>query len=42
VSGALGDVQHFIPPASTSMIITALLLPDLLLEVEAMAWTGHA
>ncbi len=28
------------PPASTSLIVTALLLPDLLMEVEAVAWTG--
>ena len=28
------------PPASTSLIVTALLLPELLMEVEAVAWTG--
>ncbi|MDB5396185.1 MAG: RidA family protein [Rhodospirillales bacterium] len=30
------------PPASTSVVIGALLLPDLLMEVEAVAWTGQA
>lgn len=28
------------PPASTAVIISGLLLPDLLMEVEAVAWTG--
>jgi 2-iminobutanoate/2-iminopropanoate deaminase len=27
-------------PASTVVIISALLMPDLLMEVEAMAWVG--
>lgn len=27
------------PPASTTVIISALLLPELLMEVEAAAWT---
>jgi 2-iminobutanoate/2-iminopropanoate deaminase len=30
------------PPASTSVVIDALLLPDLLMEIEAVAWTGPA
>ena len=29
------------PPASTTVVVTALLLPDLLMEVEAVAWTGR-
>ncbi len=29
------------PPASTTVVITALLLPDLLMEVEAVAWIGQ-
>jgi len=27
-------------PASTTVIISALLIPDLLMEVEAVAWSG--
>jgi enamine deaminase RidA (YjgF/YER057c/UK114 family) len=27
------------PPASTTVVVAALLLPDLLMEVEAVAWT---
>jgi enamine deaminase RidA (YjgF/YER057c/UK114 family) len=27
------------PPASTSVIVSELLLPDLLMEIEAMAWS---
>jgi enamine deaminase RidA (YjgF/YER057c/UK114 family) len=30
------------PPASTTVIVKALLLPDLLMEVEAIAWVGRA
>jgi len=29
------------PPASTTVVVAALLLPDLLMEVEAVAWTGR-
>lgn len=29
------------PPTSTTVVIAALLLPDLLMEVEAVAWTGR-
>jgi 2-iminobutanoate/2-iminopropanoate deaminase len=29
------------PPASTTVIIDALLLPDLLMEIEAVAWTAR-
>ena len=28
-------------PASTTLIISALLFPDLLMEVEAVAWSGQ-
>jgi len=28
-------------PASTTMIISGLLVPDLLMEVEAVAWSGQ-
>ena len=28
-------------PASTTLIISALLVPDLLMEVEAVAWSGQ-
>jgi 2-iminobutanoate/2-iminopropanoate deaminase len=28
-------------PASTTVIINALLIPDLLMEVEAVAWSGQ-
>jgi len=28
-------------PASTTVIISALLVPDLLMEVEAVAWSGQ-
>jgi enamine deaminase RidA (YjgF/YER057c/UK114 family) len=27
------------PPASTTVIVTELLLPDLLMEIEAVAWS---
>jgi 2-iminobutanoate/2-iminopropanoate deaminase len=27
------------PPASTTVVVSELLLPDLLMEVEAMAWS---
>jgi 2-iminobutanoate/2-iminopropanoate deaminase len=29
------------PPASTTVIISALLLPELLMEVESVAWKGQ-
>ena len=29
------------PPASTTVIISALLLPELLMEIEAVAWKGQ-
>lgn len=36
---AKGEIFHDRPPpASTAMIVSALLLPDLLMEVEATAW----
>ena len=44
--GGYAEVKNLLladhPPASTTVIIDALLLPDLLMEIEAVAWTGTA
>jgi 2-iminobutanoate/2-iminopropanoate deaminase len=41
-----GEVKNALfagnPPASTTVIISELLLPDLLMEVEATAWSPQA
>ena len=30
-----------LPPCSTTVVVRELMLPDLLMEVEATAWVGH-
>ena len=36
-----GMLFHNQAPASTTVIINGLLIPDLLMEVEAVAWSGQ-
>ena len=33
-----GELFHATPPCSSVVIVAGLLLPDLLMEVEAVAW----